>query len=274
MFFIKMNRDIIASLTTGVISAIAFNPIDRALYLSVTEKRPFLRRVNFMNPYCGFGQAAFHRIIGSGIYFFYQSQITKLINNEGKSIDTKTNILIGCIAGSLNGITIHQLASVKYHCWNNNGYTMYTTMKKMWNDKGIKSFTKGSLATINRDTLFGIVYEGLRIDIQQYIINFKEGESLTTNEKLISNVLSGCIATIVSSPFNYIRNIKFSTPNTEQIPSGLRILKDLYHQCKLEKHKIRFINQKMGIGWGTFRVGLGMGIGQLLFGAITSCLPK
>jgi len=56
-------------ITAGVLQAGLFNPFDRALYLSITNDVPFLRRENFLNPYSGFMQSVGHRALSSGLYY-------------------------------------------------------------------------------------------------------------------------------------------------------------------------------------------------------------
>ena len=54
---VKMQGNLVAGTTVGVLQAVLFNPWDRALYLSVKEKRPFLHRANFTQPFQGWVRA-------------------------------------------------------------------------------------------------------------------------------------------------------------------------------------------------------------------------
>jgi hypothetical protein len=47
----KFSSNVLAGTGVGVLQSVLFNPWDRALYLSVKEKRPFLLRANFAHPY-------------------------------------------------------------------------------------------------------------------------------------------------------------------------------------------------------------------------------
>lgn len=62
-------QQLAGGLISGSIIAVAFNPWDRALYLSMLHNRPFLTAANFQHPYQGFLQVLFHRTFSSGIYF-------------------------------------------------------------------------------------------------------------------------------------------------------------------------------------------------------------
>jgi hypothetical protein len=43
--------NVVAGTVVGSLQSVLFNPWDRALYLSVKEKRAFLLKENFRNPY-------------------------------------------------------------------------------------------------------------------------------------------------------------------------------------------------------------------------------
>jgi hypothetical protein len=60
---LETNINTVAGLVCGLFQAGLFNPWDRALYLSVRDRRPFLHATNFKNPFQGFWQAIVHRTI-------------------------------------------------------------------------------------------------------------------------------------------------------------------------------------------------------------------
>ena len=70
----RVSSNVVAGTAVGVLQSVLFNPWDRALYLSVKEKRPFLLRENFRNPYQGWLQSAVHRTVSGGLYFVLQVQ--------------------------------------------------------------------------------------------------------------------------------------------------------------------------------------------------------
>ena len=57
----------LCGLAAGVTQAGALNPYDRALYLSVKNKVPFLSPENFRSPYQGFLQSIGGRALSSGL---------------------------------------------------------------------------------------------------------------------------------------------------------------------------------------------------------------
>jgi hypothetical protein len=64
-----LHTSLICGLLAGVAQAGVFNPYDRALYLSVTNNRPFLHRENWTHPYRGFIQSLGGRALAGGLYF-------------------------------------------------------------------------------------------------------------------------------------------------------------------------------------------------------------
>ena len=63
------SASLVCGLLAGVAQAGLFNPYDRALYLSVTNHRPFLHVSNWQSPYSGFLQSLGGRALAGGLYF-------------------------------------------------------------------------------------------------------------------------------------------------------------------------------------------------------------
>ena len=84
--------------------------------------------------------------------------------------------------------------------------------------------------------------------------------------RFLINMFSACTATILSSPFNYVRNIHYATPPDVQPQSFKYILYDLIHQANLKEitkyNQLKFVITRLRIGWGTARVGVGMAFGS------------
>lgn len=58
----------LCGLLAGISQAGLFNPYDRALYLSVTNRTPFLAWENWKVPYQGFLQSVGGRALSGGLY--------------------------------------------------------------------------------------------------------------------------------------------------------------------------------------------------------------
>jgi hypothetical protein len=106
-------------LFSGLVQAAVFNPWDRALYLSVMHHRPFLKMENFRNPMAGVMQTIAQRAISGGLYFPLEDIFLELIsrkcnqNNSLAFLRHYTHFTAGLLAGSINGLLINPLSSVK-----------------------------------------------------------------------------------------------------------------------------------------------------------------
>ena len=279
---IKLKRtqiDFFSSIICGSVQAGLFNPIDRALYLSVVGRKHFLHKSNWTSPFHGFTQSVFHRIISGGFYFFLQATIRDMITPVLSSYncsESTVNFYIGLLSGGINGAVLNQLATVKYHCWGKEGMRFSCAVKEMWRFGGYSPFFKGITDTINRDAVNGIFYELLRNILRKKLIRNSKDENVKT-KIFFCNMSSAALATAASSPFNYARNIKFATHPGITPLTTFQCLKQLARETKQEVgsyQKINFLQQRLNIGWGTARVGVGMAIGQESFDFTRSMLQK
>ena len=93
----------------------------------------------------------------------------------------------------------------------------------------------------------------------------------TKTVDFVSSLLAGALGTIVSSPFNYVRNIKYGWPASETPPGASRILSDLLVECRDKARAggwmqgAAHLQDRLRIGWGTARVAVGMAVGYELY---------
>ena len=81
---------LISGFSSGLIVALALNPWDKALYLSVIHHRSFLDLRNFHEPFQGVRQSLFQRAVSHGLYFpleHFAHSIAKNNLNLGLVID-------------------------------------------------------------------------------------------------------------------------------------------------------------------------------------------
>ena len=107
---------------------------------------------------------------------------------------------------------------------------------------------------MTRDVVFGGTYTWLRLQIQVWW-------SLSANQHWMGNFVAAGMATVMSGPFNYVRNIQFATRSHETAASTVVILRDLAQQAAAQHgsiEKLRLLQNKLRIGWGTARVAMGM----------------
>lgn len=271
----KFNIDVASGLLAGASNSGLFNPWDRALYLSVKFNRPFLLSQNFKSPYQGFSQAFVQRAFLGGIYYVAQGELNRYLfpylrNTLGIN-QTLSQFFVGMSAGSIGGVFTNSISAIKYHTWGQENASFRSSVREMWNLGGIKPFLKGTAATMTRDMVFGSTYEMLRTLMNSTI---KKSENNTTNEnqpklEFIHNATAAGVATILSSPFNYVRNMQYATPPNIKPPTTQEALIKVWNDSKSQQRsflaRMSFFQQQFRIGWGTARVAVGMAVGQKLF---------
>ena len=260
-------------LIAGTISAGLFNPMDRALYLSVKNRVPFLSKENFLpNPYQGFLQSVGHRALAGGLYFplehFFMTCIPT--SNHNPYIDHNHHklyhLLAGMAAGTVNAILVNPFAAVKYKTWGrSHGHNrgILTEIYDMHRKGGLRPlFVNGLAATILRDLTFGGCYTSLRLELH-YNLSF-----ITDENQWIANVLAASVATVISGPFNLARNIQYSTKSKHVSDSVVVVLQDFNTEIS-QRHKLidklKHVQNRLRLGWGTIRVAGGMAFGQILY---------
>lgn len=256
---------------SGLLQAGVFNPWDRALYLSIRFKRPFLNVDNFKNPMAGVLQTITQRAISAGCYFPLEQIFSELLRSQINSLKSEQeysrsiNFFAGLLAGSTNGIILNPFSAIKYRFWlkEGNGHSFISTAAEMLRKRGIKPFLVGSKATISRDLVFGSCFALVRHELLKPT---KIKRSKT--EEFLLNMFSATLATILSSPFNYVRNIQYSTP-PEKIPHSIfKILSGLWKKASCKDswwESIKYVQFRLRIGWGTARVGCGMAFGAYVY---------
>ena len=100
-------------LVSGVLQAGVFNPWDRALFLSIKEDRPFLRRKNFEKPMTGLVQSLFQRTVSGGLYFPLEDIFRNLISEKFNESGVLGKFFAGTLAGGTNGILLNPASAIK-----------------------------------------------------------------------------------------------------------------------------------------------------------------
>lgn len=252
--------NLISSFSTGVIQAPLFNPCDRALYLSIKEKRAFLDSHNWKNPYQGFSNSIISKSLSCGSYFWLINYFADITNNA---------FIAGVCTGSISAIISNPVSVVRYQMWGNESRPLYSMSKEMYLSGGIKPFFKGCGSGIQRDAIFG----GVFLFGHEYWEKIFFDSKYRREKIFISDTCSAFFATALSSPFNFIMNHKYRTKPNELTPSALNIMSILksdiiFHQ----KNKIIYTTNRLMIGWGTMRVGVGMAFGYQVYDMIKNQL--
>mmetsp|Transcript_20133 Transcript_20133/g.77071 ORF Transcript_20133/g.77071 Transcript_20133/m.77071 type:complete len:272 (+) Transcript_20133:103-918(+) len=258
---------------SGVIQAGLLNPWDRALYLSVKDSTRFLNPSNWKAPYHGFSQAVVGRAISGGLYYVLQSRMVALVEDTfGRELNERTmNFMVGMGAGVCNGAVLSPLAAVKYHSWGKERARFMGTARAMARNGGVRPFFKAVGATASRDMVFGCVYEVGRVAIRRIgtrRLEDSDHDSRVESVAVVANMTAAALATGLSAPFNYARNMKLATKAMNTPPTTKGALVDLWAAAKCQPtlfERLSFLQQRLRVGWGTARVAVGMALGQLLF---------
>lgn len=260
------------SFVSGVVSgsavSVLVNPIDHALYLSTVNNRSFFNKNNFgfSKLFKGLSQSIGYRVYSNSIYFSLQNNVKSNISTIIPKDTLMNPIVSGLILGTINGILCHPLSSVKLTMWglheiDHKKHNFFSTFIRMYKHDFHHSFFKGMSVTIARDGLFGIVYE--------------TGKYYGDNN-FYFNMLAGTTASIIVSPVNYVKIMKFSPQyeksNHQFSTSG--ILKDLFHNIKSNQKPFNTLCTKLNIGPGSFNVGFKMAVGQFVFDHTFNYLNK
>lgn len=256
-------KHFVFGIITGVLQAVVFNPYDRALYLAVKHDRPFLSRAHFSRPFHGFEQAIVQRALSAGLYFPLEDQFRDRLRRMG----TDSGMAAGMCAGAVNGALLNGLATVKFEMWGAERARLLDTAKRMLRVGSFRPFLKGMGATVTRDMVFGMVFGATRSHMKD--MNIDRNQSRL--ELFAVDALAAGGATVFSSPFNFVRNIKYATPPHKTPRSSYYILQKLWDKRprSLSKQYAYFQNRLM-FGWGTLRVALGMGFTSQIYSVVTS----
>jgi hypothetical protein len=262
-------------LFTGAFCAGFFNPWDRALYLSVKFDRPFLNKLNFTNMFHGASQAMVQRSIFGGVYFVVQGQLRTnlypVLSQQLQFSESTSQLTVGAVAGTVNGIVTNPMSAVKYHTWGNENRAFLSSCYQMYKGGGVKPFLNGMFPTILRDITFGCIYE-----VGRHQIRSRMGDHL--QYQLLGDMTAAGLSTVLAGPFNYARNIQFQTPPDQKQLSVPSILNNLWRESQ-ELHptirsKLSFFQRRFRVGWGTARVAVGMAVGQQVFDRLRNGMTK
>lgn len=141
----------------------------------------------------------------------------------------------------------------------------------MYTRGGVRCFFVGSGATTLRDLIFGGFFALCRHE-QLLLIrrqNGHDGNHKPSQMRAFTvNAVAATVATVLSSPLNYIRVVHYATPPDVKPQGSIEILKALWHSAAQEKslwESAHYIQNRLRLGWGTARVGFGMAFSASLY---------
>lgn len=196
------------------------------------------------------------------------------------------NFLAGTLAGTCNALIINPVTAIKYKSWSrdvNRG--MVTEAVEMFQKGGLRPFTNGLIPTVYRDLVFGGTYTFFRLEIPYWFqlpsYDDDNDHNISSNDNNISNsssnshkyqwaanMTAAALATVVSGPFNLARNVQYATRSRHQADSVSKVLTDFVDETMSQQtlfEKVKYLQRRLRIGWGTVRVAVGMSFGQILY---------
>jgi hypothetical protein len=259
---IDVRSSLMPALASGAVQAVVFNPYDRALYLRVHHRTLFLDPSNWSHPFQGFGNSALYRTIAGATYLFWQDEATRIILAAKPDIEAKRRrFCVGLMAGAMNGLFLNPMQLVKFRMWaSGDSATFGSSFRQLIAEGGPHVLGRGVVVSMLRDVTFGVTYECLRFE--QVLL----AENRST--RMAYDCTAGMVASVASSPFNFARNLIFSAPPAGCPLSMTTLLSFLQKETKALPTwgaRFRHLNSRLNVGWGTLRVGVGMGAGQLIF---------
>jgi hypothetical protein len=139
----------------------------------------------------------------------------------------------------------------------------------MWAKGGVQPFMTGSKATVLRDVKFGGVFALLRYyGNRRHFTKDNSHPKVSLATETLTNIGAGCVATMVSSPMNYVRNVHYSTPPGTPPADIATIMRNLSKETKKHHrvlHRMQHVQSRLRIGWGTARVGCGMAFASKMY---------
>jgi len=261
-----------AGFISGMFSTAVLNPYDRALFLAVSNSRPFMCAANFRSPFTGLSQTLFSRSVSTGLWFPLEDLSHRLLRDRLGLRGTLENALSGQMAGAANAALLNPLHVVKFRTWGlpDHERNILRAARDIYAHGGALAFTRGMKATMARDMVFGMVYSSLR----RYTSS-KQQQAPTAwrrSREFAVNAASAAVATVVSGPFNYVRNVQFAKFGVDErppsIPEALRYFARAAREREGVVARARYVQTRLMIGWGTLRVASGMAITALGYNAL------
>mmetsp|Transcript_17766 Transcript_17766/g.23161 ORF Transcript_17766/g.23161 Transcript_17766/m.23161 type:complete len:269 (+) Transcript_17766:67-873(+) len=260
-----------AGFVSGLLVTILFHPYDRALFLSVRLRRPFLTRSHWRQPFDGLLATLASRSLSAGLYLPLEDGARIMVNSIFPNGGRVATILAGNTAGILNALCLAPVAAVKYRTWGSDNdsaekkkaittksHGLNYSANQLYRRGGLSAFFIGLPATLLRDMIFGAAFALLRRE-------FNWPHSL-------GDALAAGLAAVACSPLEYARNRQFAAvANDDSIPSIPTSL--LHFISEINKRptisdKWRYFTTRLFLGWGTFRVAASMGLTALCYEAL------
>lgn len=263
--------NVAAGFFAGVAVTGLLNPTDRALFLSVHKKRPFLHPSNFKRPWQGLTQSIVGRAISTGLWFPLDEMAKQNILSSSGLSHGVASAIAGQVAGVINATLLSPLSFVKYQTWGlpEGKRSFGRTASKIYKAAGPMAFFRGLPATAMRDALFGGCFGWLRSHLHVCMDHWLQKSSLPLH--FAADTVAAGVATAVCSPFNYARNRQFGASVSAPPPGTMAVVKELIAEARVQPSatvSTALLLQRTNLGWGTLRVAGGMALTASIFSSL------
>lgn len=177
------SNEVFSGVVAGVLSAVVFNPLDKAIFISTTKNISFFNRQVWSNCFNGTSNAILSRLVSSGLYFSFIDHFSQSFSPIQTAFTTSFLVNV-----STNPVNL-----VKFHSWFNTISTR-DSISFFYKSHGIRGFYIGFPAIFLRDFMFNASY-----------ISFRKKDEHFFNLALISGSL------IIVSPLNLVKNLKYGS---------------------------------------------------------------
>jgi hypothetical protein len=171
--------------------------------------------------------------------------------------------MAGIATGAVSAIIINPLSTIRYKTWGRevNVGMVREAVGMVRKSGSFRPFFNGLAPTLARDVVFGGLYTWLRLQIQWW-------GDLPPNKQWEANLIAAGLATVVSGPFNYVRNVQYATRSKDMADGTLQVLRSLARKVSdrpTSLQKLHYLQNRLRIGWGTIRVALGVTFGHSVY---------
>ena len=246
----------LASLSSGTVQTVIFNPWDKANYLAIKNHRSFLDKRNFVQPFQGVTNNLFGRFISCGLYFTFLDEFKQFYSSKTDN-PLLSSLGSGITTGAIVATMTNPHAAVKYQMWGKNNVSFFPYMRTMYQNGGIGVFKRGLFFRIGRDVKFSIIFS---ISHDFFKDKFQDNRII-----FVTDMFSTFVANVGAGPYNYIMNHQYARGSDQEMLYGRHIAKELMIEGKMHNHSPLFYLGKLHIGWGTMRVCLAMSLGYQVY---------
>ncbi|GBG32573.1 Hypothetical Protein FCC1311_087982 [Hondaea fermentalgiana] len=266
-----------SGLVAGMTSSVVFCPVDRALFLAHVHKRPFLCESNFEKPFQSVNTVILQRVISSGLCFPLEDAVRRNcpVGDRGSFAH---NFVSGTISGSLIAMVTNPLASITFQKWSaQHPGSMLRVASIMFKTGGLACFNRAIVTTLGRDFIWGGAFSCLRHELPKHLATAKQpivdprtGVQLAGAVSFFSNVIAAAVATLISSPLNYARNLQYAHDLSQGHLRTSAVFVNLWreaneHKAATQESRALFLARRLTIGWGTLRVSVGIAFSSQVY---------